>query len=533
MKGDGRAVSAENNVASFLLDGKAPNNTALLLPGNEYTYGDLQSATAKVSAYLCGLGARKGDRVILASANGFFWAAAYLGVLRAGLICVPLPDTISREDLDFIVGTTGANIACLQARISARQAPSFHGSFVLTDRPAPPISGAASQEDFSTLLSESSGAHSPAATVGKQDLAALMFTSGSTGKPRGVMVSHGNIIANTESIIQYLELTSSDRIMTVLPFHYCFGTSLLHTHLRVGGSLVLDSRFLYPEVILQHMLETECTGFAGVPSHFQILLRNSGLQKKCFPHLRYVQQAGGCLAPHFVRELQQTLPTTKVFVMYGQTEATARLSYLPPELLERKSGSVGKGIPGVRLRVLGATGEAVRPGEVGEIVAEGDNVTQGYWGAPEESAAILRDGKLHTGDMATLDEGGFIYIVDRKKSFLKCGGKRVGLQEIENRLLEFPCVVETAVVALPDAVLGEAVCAFVVPRMPGCREFDQCIRAFYKENLPRELCPRKIVTVERIPRNSSGKVSRHDIESLWTSSTNQQGDASKAPEQIE
>ena len=188
--------------------------------------------------------------------------------------------------------------------------------------------------------------------VGSGDLAALMFTSGSTGQPRGVMVLHANIMANTQSIIQYLSLTADDRIMVVLPFHYCFGTSLLHTHLKVGATLVIDHRFLYPEGELQRMADTECTGLAGVPSHFQILLRRSSLKRRSFPHLRYVQQAGGYLAPVFIRELRKALPQTQVFIMYGQTEATARLSYLPPEFLDHKIGSIGKGIPGVRLQVL-------------------------------------------------------------------------------------------------------------------------------------------------------------------------------------
>lgn len=158
------------------------------------------------------------------------------------------------------------------------------------------------------------------------------------------------------------------------------------------------------------MQDTECTGFAGVPSHFQILLRRSSLRKNNFPYLRYVQQAGGHLAPQFIRELRGALPHTQIFVMYGQTEATARLSYVPPELLEKKIGSIGRGIPGVRLRVLNEWGDEVRPGEVGEIVAEGSNITQGYWRAPEESAISFRGGKLYTGDLATMDNDGYIYI---------------------------------------------------------------------------------------------------------------------------
>ena len=354
-------------------------------------------------------------------------------------------------------------------------------------------------------------AQSAVRDVRPDDLATLMFTSGSTEKPRGVMVSHRNITANTESIIQYLGLRETDRMMTVLPFHYCFGTSLLHTHLRVGGSLVVDSRFLYPEKILQRMLETECTGFAGVPSHYQILLRNSSLRKKTFPYLRYFQQAGGHLAPAFIRELKQALPRTQIFIMYGQTEATARLSYLPPELLDTKLGSVGKGIPGVKLRVVDESGREVHPGEVGEIVAEGENIAIGYWRAPAETAVAFRNGELHTGDMATMDKDGYVYIVDRAKDFLKIGGKRISCCQIEDQLLECDEVLEAAVVGIPDEVLGEAVKAFVVPRMPNYSKLQEDLDCFCKKHMPPQLIPREIVVTSALPKNSAGKVLKQKL----------------------
>ena len=389
--------SRKSNLADFLLDGKDPHRIALRLTCQDHSYGDLQTAAEEIANYLLSMGCQKGDRGILISDNSFFWVAAYLGMLRAGMVGVPLPANVSSEDLDYILQTTGARTVFVQAGFALRNSGHFQGVHLVTDREAPSLPESASQTTLYGACSEGLHAKGPIPTVQQDDLAALMFTSGSTGRPRGVMVSHANIMANTESIIQYLRLTGKDRIMTVLPFHYCFGASLLHTHLRVGGSLVIDPRFMYPEVILQRMLETECTGFAGVPSHFQILLRSSSLRKKSFPYLRYVQQAGGHLARFFIPQLREALPGTQIFIMYGQTEATARLSYLPPELLEQKLGSIGKGIPGVILRVLDESGREIGPGEVGEIVAEGENIAQGYWHDPEESAKSFRHGKLYTG----------------------------------------------------------------------------------------------------------------------------------------
>lgn len=499
------------NIAEYLLDGKEDTRQALLTLQGGHSYGELRAASLNVAKYLMELGGMKGDRVLLVSENTFFWVAAYLGTLRAGFVCVPLPTTISPQDLDYILETTEARFAFLQARFAAKHAHRFREINLVTDDGLPSRDGMPSPPSLRQLQDSTRYSQHSLPPVQGSDLAALMFTSGSTGKPRGVMVTHSNIRANTESIIQYLRLTSEDRIMTVLPFHYCFGTSLLHTHLRVGGTLVLDPRFMYPEKILQRMQETECTGFAGVPSHYQILLSKTSLRKKSFPCLRYVQQAGGHLAPAFLRELREALPTTQIFVMYGQTEATARLSYLPPESLDKKCGSVGKAIPCVRLQVLNESGAEVHPGEVGEIVAEGENVTRGYWRAPEETAASFRDGKLYTGDLATLDDDGFIYIVGRAKDFLKCGGKRISCREIENRLLEFRCLLEAAVLAEPDDVLGEAVKAFLVPRMPDCKGFDDCLDAFCKEHFPQELCPKEVVLVDHLPKNSAGKVLKRDL----------------------
>lgn len=191
--------------------------------------------------------------------------------------------------------------------------------------------------------------------------------------------------------------------------------------------------------------------------------------------------------------------------MYGQTEATARLSYLPPDLLEKKIGSIGKGIPGVHLRVENDAGEEVRPGEVGEIVAEGENITQGYWRAPEETAASFHADKLHTGDLATVDEDGFIFVAGRSKDFLKCGGKRISCKQLEQQLLECEDLLEAAVIGIPDDVLGEAIKAFVVPRS-GRTASEERIRRYCKGHLPFQFVPRQIVMLASLPKNSAGKV---------------------------
>lgn len=484
----------ESNVTDYLLRDRNPEALALLLPQSQHTYGELERRVSDLLAHFQTLPVQAGDRVILGGENSLHWVASYLAILRAGLVCVPVPSNASLEDLDYIREITEASVVCADKLFRRRSRERFTNCTVIVDGDPLP---------FHRL--------GPLPEIQPNQLAALMFTSGSTGKPRGVMVSHANIIANTESIIEYLGLTAADRIMAVLPFHYCFGASLLHTHLRVGGSVVVEPRFLYPEVVLDRLIESRCTGFAGVPSHFQILLHRSTLKTRRFPHLRYVQQAGGRLAPAFIEELAAALPGTDVFVMYGQTEATARLSYLPPSLLGEKLGSIGKGIPGVTLSVLNESGQPVGPGEVGEIVAEGANVTAGYWRSPAETTLSFRDGKLHTGDLATVDADGFLYVAGRAKDFLKCGGKRVSCRQIEDLALSADEVLEAAVVSMPDEVLVEAARLFVVPRGKERAGLENKLRLLCRSRLAPELVPRDIVLLRSLPKNSSGKVLKEEL----------------------
>jgi len=496
------------NVFDYLMDNRAADADAVLFtPAGEHSYGELRQAAEAMSRFLILSGMQKGDRVLLLADNSFFWVACYLGTLRAGGVSVPLAPNVSDEDLKFIIGSCDVRFALVHGRATGSQLLLFPtGCKVVLESTAKlPEGFVGDSVSFSDVLASSSDVGSWPKIDELKDLAAIMFTSGSTSKPRGVMISHHNIICNTSAIVQYLELAAQDRMMVVLPFFYCFGTSLLHTHLRVGGSLVLDPRFMFPDKVLVRMQETRCTSFAGVPSHYQILLRKSSFTKMQFPDLRRLQQAGGKLADALIRELRETVPMTKLFVMYGQTEATARLSYLPPDLLDNKLGSIGRGLPGTRLKVVDEDGNPVLPGQVGEIVAQGGNVALGYWEADDEDQGAFRNGSLYTGDLATVDEDGFIFIVDRSKDILKCGGKRSPCREVEDALLEFDDLVEAAVIGVPDDLLGEAVKAFVVPRQNGGQVIER-LNAFCLQRLPAHLVPKEIVVLDELPKGSGGKI---------------------------
>jgi Acyl-CoA synthetases (AMP-forming)/AMP-acid ligases II len=425
------------------------------------------------------INAGESNHIIIMSQNSLFFIVSYLGILKSGNICVPLNPLLEQDNLNYIVSLTH----CRWSFISQNGSSAFTLPVTVIN-----------ETGLDTILSQTPehGFDTRDDNFDENRVAEIIFTSGSTGAPKGVMLSHRNLRANTASIIEYLLLTSADISAVVLPFYYCYGLSVLHTHLKVGGSMVLNNNFVLLGSVIDNLLKYKCTGFAGVPSHYQILLRKSKtFTSSVFPHLRYVTQAGGKLHPTFITEFTQAFPQIDFFVMYGQTEATARLSFLPPQLLAGKKGSIGKGIPGVTLQVLNEQGMPVKAGETGEIAAKGENVMVGYFKDADSTAEVLKDGWLYTGDMATVDEDGFIYIVARKKEIMKVAGNRVSPKEIEEVILTLPEVLDCTVREVNDELQGEAIKATVVL-------IDSHDTEFVKEKILK--CCREKLSLYKIPR---------------------------------
>ena len=342
------------------------------------------------------------------------------------------------------------------------------------------------------------------------DLAAIIYTSGSTGEPRGVMLTHRNLVSNAQSIVSYLDLSADDRVMCVLPFYYVYGLSLLHTHLAVGGSVVIDNRFAFPNVVLRAMQELAVTGFAGVPSTFSLLLHRSELEATPLPSLRYVTQAGGSMPVGRIKEWLGRGPRVPFYVMYGATEASARLAYLDPVRLADKAGSIGKAIPNVEIVVVKEDGTAASPHEIGELVARGSNIARGYWNNPEETREKFSPLGYHTGDLGYLDDEGFLFLVGRRDDMLKVGAHRVGAKEIEDVLHEFPNVLEAAVIGAPHELLGETPVAFVSLRDPS-RQDAEALTAFCHVRLPAHKVPTQFIIRSELPKLGVGKIDKRAL----------------------
>lgn len=487
-----------SGATDFLLAVGEPEAIAVVESQQTFSHADLRAATARLSDELDVAGVAAGARVGILAANSFFWTAAYLAAM-SGHVAVPLSDKLPAAEVAGQARQVGCEVVFIDRTCRRRSGGAFDpGTFFITE---------------DSLASTSDPRPPAAAEVDLDADALLLFTSGTTAAAKAVRLTHRNIVANTRSIIEYLKLTSRDRMLVVLPFYYCYGLSLLNTHLRVGGSVALCNSFVFPEVAIDMMERERCTGFAGVPSSFQMLLRASTFGTRELPDLRLIQQAGGKLPPAMIQELFAAKPRADLFVMYGQTEATARLSYLPPDLVLEKLGSIGRGIPGVELRVVDDRGQPVDPGGTGEIVARGDNISPGYFGDPEGSAAKFPGGLLRTGDLGTVDEDGFIYVVDRLADFIKSWGHRVSSQEIEACVLGLPDLVSAAAVGVPDADAGEAI-GLAVTLRPGSLLTEADILDFARANLARHKVPKHTVIVDSMPLNANGKIDKNQVRAL-------------------
>lgn len=496
-------MNASANVADLLLAEGRDEDVAIIDGEHAYTYRILRAAVGRLATELSVQGVETGARVGIMGPNSFFWVASYLAILKRNHVAVPFSTALTPPE----VARNAQWAGCEAVFLDGRNRRKFRALF-------PPDAVVITEESLGEEVEPLWSSDTP--TDPDSD-AILMFTSGTTSRPKAVRVTHRNILANTDSIVEYLALRRDDRMLVILPFFYCFGTSLLHTHLRVGGSLALCNTFTFPETAVEMIEREQCTGFAGVPSSIQLLLRISSFAKRPLPSLRHVQQAGGKLPPAQIKELVAAQSQARVFVMYGQTEATSRLSYLPPELVLDKIGSIGRGIPGVDLRVLDEAGEPVQPGVTGEIVARGDNVSPGYLGDPEGTATKFPGGALLTGDLATVDDEGFIYVVDRKDDFIKSWGYRISSQEIEACALQIPDLVSAAVVGVPDDRAGESITLFVTVH-PEATVTVEDIQNFLRRQLAKHMVPESVHVVDALPLNSSGKVVKSDLRSWATGS---------------
>lgn len=487
----------------------APEHPFVVEQSGRHTYGEMDAGANRLAHLLRRVGVSKGARVGILVQNSALYVQAYYGTLKAGAVTVPLNTAADPRSLTHFLADCEVEALLAGPRTERLVSGAASGlgdlKAVIAANPEriQDLPSSVQLVPLAEVDNESTG--KPEETAIDDDVASIIYTSGSTGRPRGATLTHLNLVSNTRSIVEYLRLCQDDRVLVVLPFYYVYGKSLLNTHAAAGGTVVLENRFLYPNVVLDTLEKERCTGFAGVPSTFAILLNRSNLASRELADLRYLTQAGGAMSPALTRRLLEALPKQQLVIMYGATEAGARLSYLPAEDLPEAVGSIGQAIPNVELRVLRADGNEADVDEVGELVARGSNIMRGYWGAAEETAKVLDGNGYHTGDLARRDERGMLYIVGRSKDMIKAGAHRIAAKEIEEAILEHDAIHETAVIGIPDEILGEQIKALIVLREGAELSADE-LGKFLRGVLPAYKLPGVVEFRDDLPKNESGKI---------------------------
>ncbi len=494
---------------------RTPDKVALICDGQRLTYAQVDAMADRLANALRDHGVQRGDRVVIFLPNSVEAAVSIFAVLKAGAVFVVINATTKPQKLAYILNNSRATAlitwdrrADVAAQMKA-QVPSLKFA-VLTGKKAG--ERAALREDF--LAFDEIQAHYPATRPPRlcidQDLACLIYTSGSTGEPKGVMSAHSNVVAAASSIIQYLQNVPEDIIINVLPLSFDYGLYQLLMAFKFGGTLVLERSFAYPAQILRRMEEERVTGFPGVPTIFAILLQMD-LSPYDLSSLRYMTNTAAALPPSHIQQLREKFPWVTLYSMYGLTECK-RVSYLPPEELDRRPASVGIPIPNSEVWIVDEEGNRLGPRQIGELVVRGAHVMRGYWEAPEATAERYRPGPLpgervlYTGDLFWMDEDGFLYFVGRKDDIIKSRGEKVAPKEIENVLYEIPGVVEAAVIGVPDPILGEAIKAFVV--LDGVTLTERDILRHCRARLEDFMVPQYVEIRDSLPKTASGKIKK-------------------------
>jgi long-chain acyl-CoA synthetase len=500
------------NLAEICADHPA-TSVALISRGKETTYGELRDQVGRLRGGLVAAGIEPGDRVAIVAANNWYFVASWLAILGVGAVAVPINPAspgpeVTNELADVgvvgvIVGPTGKRVL---PDIDRDAVPGLR-LIVQADPGDLVVEGAVRLDDL--LAAEPA----PIVPRGADDLAVLMFTSGTAGLPRAAKLTHGNLLANIEQMQAnpHREQGADDVAFGVLPFFHIFGLNVvLDLTLHTGGTVLTVERF-DPESALESIKKHEVTVIAGAPAMWSAWAHLPGADADALRTVRVAGSGAAKLEPAVRATIQERFGL-QIDEGYGLTEASPVVTTATG--LPAPPGSIGAPLPGVKVRLIDADGHDVLVGDVGEIRVQGPNVFQGYWGDDAATANVLtEDGWLRTGDLAVVDDDGFLFVVDRLKDLIIVSGFNVYPAEVESILVEHPGVAAAAVVGVQHPHSGEAVKAYVVAADGASVEEDELI-LFCEQRLARYKCPQKVWFVDELPGGLGGKVRKHELRAV-------------------
>lgn len=497
---------------------RVPDKAAVVFDDVAWSYAAIERLADQLAAHLQQRGVERGDRVATYLDNSVEAVVSLYAALKCGAVVMPVNPLVKRDKLAYLLNDSRASAlvahAALRADFEEALAGnrSVHSCFV--------VGGAADSVyadsrciPYPEADAEPLRAFAPS-TI-DQDLASIIYTSGSTGDPKGVMLTHLNMVSAARSVSTYLGLREDDVILCALPLAFDYGLYQILMGLMVGATVVLERSFSFPVKALQKMAKAGVTVFPGVPTMFSLLLQLKTLRDHPLPALRMITNTAAALSEEHIRQLRSLFPHATLFSMYGLTECK-RVTYLPPEQLDIRPTSVGRGMPNEEVWLVDEDGRRLPNGSTGELVIRGSNVMRGYWEKPEATAKRLKPGPiagemvLYSGDIFRTDSEGYLYFVSRRDDIIKSRGEKVSPREVENVLYGMKGVFEAAVVGMPDALLGEAVKAFVVLQ-PGHSLTERDVIRHCLTKLESFMAPKQVVFVDSLPKTDTGKIKKTDL----------------------
>ncbi len=503
---------------------EAPNDRFVNDSWGRWTFAQANSVVDRIVGELRQLWLQRGDRVGIYMRKSLGQVAALLGVSRARGVFVIVDTRLKAFQVRHILEDAGAKHLIVDeddwGTIRSEPWSDSLSVIVMSPRTCDIIN-----VDESPEARDVSQRGWRTETTMRRDLAALIYTSGSTGMPKGVMVSHGNFLAGVESVVTYLGIQQEDRILGLLPFCFDYGLNQVLCAIRVKCQLVACD-YTFPVEILRRIEKEEITVLAGVPSIWVGLCSpmTKARHNRSLHTVRILTNSGGHLASREIAGMKAMFPQAKIFAMYGLTEAF-RSTYLPPEQLESRPGSIGQAIPGADVFLVNEDNEETKPGEIGEIVHRGDTVCLGYWNRPEETARVFRpcpswcpgdpgEFAVYTGDFARYDDEGYLYFVGRRDWQIKALGARVSPLEIESVLLDHKAVVEAVVFGAKD---DHAQTDRIVSGVSGPNVDRQELLRHCRKHLPAHMVPKDILVLPSLPKMTNGKIDRNALKEIWKS----------------
>ncbi|MGB5751131.1 MAG: AMP-binding protein [Desulfobacterales bacterium] len=484
---------------TFLRDGRAET---------EISYFELERDACRMANTLRELGVEKGDRVILFIPKSLIFVAAHLALQKIGAIAVPLNSGFKQSEMQYLLGDAQAKLILLdpdKQSFIAEITPNLTTLVIDSRKPYQDIETfTTASEDFTPVK------------IGPDDPGLIIYTSGTTGKPKGAVLTSQNLVHDARNIINIWELTDTDVICHALPLFHVHGLCFaLHTSLLAGAHALLLDQFS-PATVIDTLSKQDgpdiCTVFMAVPAMYAKLMDHVGDKKIDFPHMRlWTSGSAPLLAQDFERihKLFGKEPVERE----GMSETG--MNFSNPLRGRRKPGSIGIPLPGLEVRIVDpATSTDVKPGQTGEIWLKGPAVTPGYWQKPEETAKTFEQGWFKTGDLGNIDEDGYYYLTDRIKHIIISGGENISPKEIENVINQMEGIAESSVVGLVEKKWGEKVAAAVVKK-PEADVSAGEVQAYCKKHLHDWKCPKEIAFVDKLPRNTMGKVLKEEVKTLF------------------